>query len=144
MALVIIGLMSAAVVLSLKPPDAEEEAADKFVAQINQLAKESIYTGRPHALSISESGLDLMRYADQEWVSVRNLSLGERFKVSLDIEDEAVRDIPDAPTPLILFEPTGEVTDFSLTVKDGDGPQLSLFRADDGSIQLGSELETQN
>ena len=59
--LIIIGLMSAAVVLSLKgPKDAPEDIANRFAAGINQFAKDAIYTGRPNALSVSKEGLHLM------------------------------------------------------------------------------------
>ena len=132
--LVIIGVMSAAVVLSLNVtgPD-EENAADKFVFRINQVAKDSIYSGKPNALSLSEEGLHLMSFSKNEWAIVHGVTLPERFKATLEIDDEVIRDLPEEPAPLILFEPTGEITDFTLSIDGG----LSLFRADDGTIKLG-------
>lgn len=135
--LVIIGVMSAVVVLSLTPPrPAAQDRADQFVLRVNQLAKEAIYSGRPNALSISEEGLHLMQFANGRWTALQAIPFEGRIKTVLEIEDERVRDIPEEPSPLILFEPTGEVTDFSLTVS-GTGLDLRLFRADDGTIQLG-------
>jgi len=114
--LIIIGLMSAAVVLSMRGPDTGEDFAGDFVLRVNQFAKESIYTGQVNALR-------------------HEVPFEGKVDARLLIEDETV-DIPEAPAPLILFEPTGEVTDFELTV-DSFGLPLSLFRSDDGSIQLG-------
>lgn len=134
--LVIIGLMSAAVVVSMRGPDtSEQDFADNFVLQLNRLAKESIYTGRINALSVSEEGLHLMSYVNREWITLEEFSFESTISAELFIEDETV-DIPKEPAPLILFEPTGEVTDFVLTV-DGLGTDLSLFRNDDGAIQIG-------
>jgi len=133
--LIIIGLMSAAVVLSMRGPDTGEDFAGDFVLRVNQFAKESIYTGQVNALSISEDGLHLMSYVNRDWITRHEVPFEGKVDARLLIEDETV-DIPEAPAPLILFEPTGEVTDFELTV-DSFGLPLSLFRSDDGSIQLG-------
>lgn len=132
--LVIIGIMSAAVVLSLNIGGADEtDEADRFIFRINQLAKDSVYSGKANALSISEGGIHLMRFSNNEWQILHETPLPERFKATLEIEDEIIRDIPEEPTPLILFEPTGEITDFTLSVNGG----ISLFSADDGTIKLG-------
>ena len=91
--MVIIGIMSAAVVLSLNAPGADERnAAERFVFLINQAAKDSIYSGKPNALSISEEGLHLMNYSNNQWVILHAVTLPERFKATLEIEDEIIRD----------------------------------------------------
>jgi len=134
--LVIIGLMSAAVVLSMRPPEnAERTFREDFVLRLNQTVKESIYTGRVNALSVSERGLHLMMYADREWQVTREFPFEDIASMQLHIDNERV-ELPDEVAPLILFEPTGEVTNFQLIVRGFD-EDISLFNSPDGSILLG-------
>lgn len=135
--LVIIGLMSAAVVLSMRPPENETSSfRDELVLRLNQTAKESIYTGRAHALSVSQGGLHVMRYTNREWVIVRELPAEGFISMRLQIEDEFI-ELPEKIAPLILFEPTGDITDFQLNVR-GFEQDINLFNAADGSVQIGT------
>jgi general secretion pathway protein H len=137
-ALVIIGLMSAAVVLSLKPPDnSQTKFRDRLVLTLNQAAKESVYTGRVNALSVSAEGLHIMTYREGAWSVVQDFPALTRSRMTLQIERENI-ELPKIITPLILFEPTGDMTDFELNLRGSD-MDINLFSAPDGSILIGDK-----
>jgi len=134
-ALVIIALMTAAVVLSLTPPDrGQNEFRDQLLVRLNQTAKDAIYTGRVNALSVSEQGLQIMGYQEGGWTVIEDFPAFARTRLRLEIESETI-ELPKTASPLILFEPTGEITDFALSLRSAD-IDFSLSRADDGSIRL--------
>ena len=131
--LVIIGLMSASVVLSLRGPGQTEESyQETLLGDLNQTSKIAIYTGRVHALSVSEAGLHLMVYANREWVVQRDFTSENVAIDELHIEGAKI-ELPDAQTPLILFEPTGEITDFELRL-NGAAQDVTLTVSDTGAL----------
>jgi len=137
-ALVIIALMTAAVVLSLTPPErGQNEFRDQLLLRLNQTAKDAVYTGRVNALSVSEEGLQIMGYQEGAWAVIEDFPDLARTRLRLEIENENI-ELPKTTSPLILFEPTGEITDFALSLRSAD-IDFSLFRADDGSIRLGGK-----
>jgi len=139
-ALVIIGLMSAAVVLSLKPPNnTQKDFREGLVITLNQAVKDSVYTGRVNALSVSEEGLQIMTYRDGVWSVVQDFPSLRRVRTRLQIEDENV-ELPKTAGPIILFEPTGEMTDFELGLR-GPEVDINLFSAPDGSIRIGNKAD---
>jgi len=138
-ALVIIGLMSAAVVLSLKAPNnSQNEFRDSLVLTLNQAVKDSVYTGRVNALSVSEDGVQIMTYREGAWSVTQDFPSIRRARAQLEIESETV-ELPETASPLILFEPTGEITDFTLRLRDSD-IDINLFSAPDGSIRIGDKV----
>ena len=131
--LVIIGLMSASVVLAMRPPvETEADYQEVLLGALNQTGKTAIYTGRIHALSASEVGLHLMVYANREWAIQQDFT-SETIEIDrLHIEGTRI-ELPETPTPLILFEPTGEVTDFSL-VLSGAAQDVTLSVSETGAL----------
>ncbi len=137
-ALVIIALMSTAVALSLKPPvPTESDQRDAFTARLNQAAKNSVYTGRVHALSVSTQGFALMRYQEGGWAVIEEFPALSRKRVQLHINNEKVT-LPESASPLILFEPTGEITDFTLNLRGVD-LNIDLYSAEDGHVKIGKK-----
>ncbi|MEP6342660.1 MAG: prepilin-type N-terminal cleavage/methylation domain-containing protein [Maricaulaceae bacterium] len=131
--LVIIGLMSASVVLSMRAPAPTQESyQETLLGQLNQTSKAAIYTGRVHALSASEAGLHLMIYANREWVVQRDFTSNDIGLGQLHIEGEKI-DLPEEVAPLILFEPTGEITDFTLGL-NGAGQDVVLTVSEAGAL----------
>lgn len=137
--LVIIGLMSVSVVLSMRPPEPPENSfRDDLVLLLNQEAKAAIYTGQTRALSVSEDGLHIMIYRDNQWSITQDFPFVSGVSARLNIGEEKI-DIPEDPVPLILFEPAGEITEFALNIR-GVGADIDLFNAPDGTVQLGPKL----
>lgn len=130
--------MTAAVVLSLKPPaSGQNDIRDKLVVQLNQAAKNSIYTGRVNALSVSAEGLQIMSYREGAWSVTQDFPALARVRAQLQIENEKVA-LPETARPLILFEPTGEITDFNLSLR-GVELDINIFSAENGAIQIGQK-----
>ena len=131
--LVIIGLMSASVVLAMRPPvETEADYQETLLGALNQTGKTAIYTGRVHALSASEAGLHLMVYANREWAVQQDFTSDNVTLGQLQIEGTRI-ELPETPGPLILFEPTGEVTDFSLVLRGG-AQEVTLTVSETGAI----------
>ena len=126
--LVILGLSAGLVVLNLpKGPDAFEDATAKFTAQLNLAARDSVIDGRTRGLNITASGYELFNY-DTDWNSAGTTQWDAVDRVKLTVDGEVVdlkaasRLADDAPArPIILFEPTGGVTPFTLSLQGKDG-----------------------
>ena len=131
--LVIVGLMSATVVLSMRPPtETEADYQETLLGALNQTTKTAIYTGRVHALSASEAGLHLMVYANREWSVQQDFTSADIAIGQLEIEGSEI-ELPETPTPLVLFEPTGEVTDFALDLRSA-AQDVTLTVSDTGAL----------
>ena len=131
--LVIIGLMSATVVLTMRAPaETEADYQETLLGTLNQTTKTAIYTGRVHALSASEAGLHLMVYANREWTVQQDFTSVDFSIGQLEIEGSEV-DLPETPTPLVLFEPTGEVTDFALDFRSA-AQDVTLTVSETGAL----------
>lgn len=78
-----------------------------------------------------------MGYQEGAWAVIEDFPAAARARLRLQIEDENI-ELPKTVSPLILFEPTGEITDFTLSLRTAD-IDFSLFRADDGSIRIGEK-----
>jgi len=136
--LVIIGLMSASVVLSMRPAAPPETSfRDDLILRLNQEAKAAIYTGQTRALSVSEDGLHIMVYRNNQWSITQDYPFVSGVTARLNIEDNKV-EIPEDPVPLILFEPAGEITEFALNIR-GFGDDIDLFNAPDGTVRIGTK-----
>lgn len=134
--LVIIGLMTSAVVMTLpKAPPASRAVSETLLKRLNQTAQESLLSGRPAAFGLSKSSLTLYTYDGEDWTAVQSKSWPDVLTVSLRQDGEDVK-LAEKPVPLILFEPTGNSSVFTLTLSDFDG-RYTLSSNGDGRVVLG-------
>ena len=133
--LLIIGLVSGAVVLTLPPPQAPEQVlAATLVRHLNGLAQNSLLADIPAAAGFSRAGYALFTYQEHEW---RQSIAGEwpaRVSVRF-LHDGIALDLPESVKPLVFFEPTGLSSTFTLELQ-GEKSQFILSSQGDGQVLL--------
>ncbi len=133
--LIIIGLMSAVVILSIPRPDSPlKKQAQLMTGHINQLAQNGIISGRVGAVGISKDGYALYNYQDQDWHEIISGEWDRGSRVRFKRENKNL-ELPKEITPIILFQPTGLSTAFELSLSDG-GAQYIISGQGDGRVAL--------
>jgi len=137
--LVIISMMTGVVVLSI-PRDKPmiDQLSQDMGRQFSVAAQSSIISGVPQAFGLSEDAYYFYTFEGGDWNVVSenewpdDLAF-EFFKgeVSIDISDEAI--------PLVVFEPVGLSTEFSLSLEDAERT-LTFFSYGDGQVLMEAPL----
>lgn len=135
--LVIIGLMSSAVILTLpqnKP--AIDTQSETLLRGVNVMAQSSLISGTPSALGLSENQYAFMEYIDGEWEAPVSIDFTNGVRAVLQ-KDGADIKLSDDIQPLIMFEANGLSTPFSLTLSDSENT-ATLRSVGDGRVMRGS------
>lgn len=133
--LFIIGLMSAAVVLTFdKPKSALEKQAETLASQLNALAQDGLITGSVNAAGFSKDGYALYTFENSEWTERVSDDWQDSYRLTFT-RASAKLDMPKEKEPIIMFQPTGLSTPFELTLADRD-LKFSLKTEGDGRIAL--------
>ena len=131
--LVIIGLMSAVVVLAIPAPrSALETQSENLARQLNALTQDGIIAGQTVGLGLSPEGYSLYQYDREDWVLVHESAWEERYRLGLR-RDGTSLDVPENAVPLFTFSPIGISSNFSLSLSDGDEDFL-IQAAGDGRV----------
>ncbi len=119
--IVIIGLMSSAVVMTMAgdPPKARSFAA-QMNQDLNQAAQQSLLSGEPFALGLSRENYAIMRYEEAGWRADLSRPWGENIDPALSTGGEP-KSLTDKLLPHVMFEPTGISQIFELTLRGEDG-----------------------
>lgn len=133
--MVIIGLMTSAVVLTLPKDKAVVNVyAEDLVRDINGAAQASLLSGKMAALGVSEKAYAIYAYEDDAWVSKREGDWPDGVFVTFE-KDKAELQLTEEIVPLALFEPTGQSTVFDLTLRNHD-KVLKLSSQGDGRVVM--------
>ena len=131
----IIGLVSSTVILTLpgKTP-AVEIFAKQLAQETNIMAQDSLLTGTPAALGVSENGYTLMTFENNVWETRGERPAPDGVKLTFAKETAKIK-LTDDITPLAIFEPIGQATVFVLTISDFDRT-FRLESRGDGRVVL--------
>ena len=133
--LIIIGLMTSIVILTVPTPKSTlDQQAEFMVGSLNELAQNSIITGKVGAAGFSQSGYVLYQFADDEWQELTSNEWGESYRLRYTRADARL-DLPKEAAPSILFQPTGLSTPFELVMSDND-IAYTLLTSGDGRVVL--------
>ena len=137
--LVIISLMTGVVVLNMPREKPMIEQQGSYMAtQFSTAAQTSIISGTPQAFGLSQSGYFFYAFDEGNWTIVSETEWPDDLVVSFR-KDETPIDIPKEAVPIVVFEPMGLSTVFSLSLEDTD--QTIIFSSTgDGKVILGDEL----
>ncbi len=118
--LVIIGVMSAVVVLAIPAPkSALETQSAKLTSQLNALAQDGIIAGQAVGFGVSDVGYTLYQYEREDWVIVHDGEWQESYRLRLK-RDEKTLEVPEETAPVFIFSPIGVSPRFSLSLSNGD------------------------
>lgn len=136
--LVIIGLISGAVIMTIAPAKTPTEVqASAIAGQLNALAERGLLSNQTMAAGFSNAGYALYTFNGGAWQSVQSADWAEDTIVRLHLEESPVA-LPRDTAPLIVFEPTGLSTPFALTLIVR-GQSFRLESNGDGRVVLAAE-----
>lgn len=136
MVLLIIGLMSSAVLLTV--PDKEPTAkafTENMVRELNLAAQTSLLSGQPAALGLTRDGYGIYAFRGERWAAPPLVRWPENTSVRF-AKNNLLLELPVSLVPLLVFEPTGQSDVFNLTLTQS-GKVYALHSAGDGRIVRG-------
>lgn len=137
--LVVIGLMSSVVILSMEPPKpALEKQAERLTSELNALAQDGLISGSVNAAGFSKDGYALYTFENSEWTERVKGEWQDSYRLTLT-RASAKLDMPKTVEPIIMFQPTGLSTPFELTLSDRD-MTYALKTEGDGRVELVKSL----
>lgn len=133
--LVVIGLMSSVVILSMPHPKSDlDKQAEQLSIQLNALAQDGLISGSVTAAGFSEDGYTLYAFENSEWAERASAQWQESYRMTLT-RGSARIDLPKKSDPIILFQPTGLSTPFEFTLEDRE-TKYALTTSGGGRIDL--------
>jgi len=133
--LVIIGLMTSVVVLSIpQPKSALDEQAERLTYELNAMAQDGLISGSVNAAGFSKEGYTLYSFENSEWTERASGEWQDSYRLTFTRASAKI-DLPKEIEPTILFQPTGLSTPFELTLSDRD-TQYALTTSGDGRVEL--------
>ena len=133
--LVVIGLMSSVVILSMPQPKSSlDNQAELLTGQLNALAQDGLISGSVTAAGFSEDGYALYAFENSEWTERVSATWQGSYRMTLT-RASARLDLPKKADPIILFQPTGLSTPFEFTLSDRETKYV-LMTSVDGQIEL--------
>ena len=137
--LLILGLMSSMVVLSMpRPKPAIEKQAERLTFEINALAQDGLISGAVTAAGFSKDGYALYAFENSEWTERAAGEWQDSYRMTLT-RASAKLELPKKTEPIILFQPIGLSTPFEFTLSDRD-TKYALKTSGDGRIELVKSL----
>jgi len=134
--LLIISLMTGVVLLSAPRGDASGKSRSQdMLRSLLQASEDSIVKGQPQAFGLSEEAYLFYEFTDGEWVVKTQTDWPEDLTVTF-YKDDIEIDIPEEPVPLVIFEPIGLSTPFSLWLEEGD---LTMIFSSEGDGRIALE-----
>lgn len=144
--LVIMGLLATTVVLAWPAGGALRDDASALAARATLAAQESVMSGRAMGLALSDDGYAFYEMKDGVWHEVEGERVFRRHVwrtgVVASLNREGVQRRPrtvagarPAPVPDIVFDPTGLMTRFVLTLTEEDA-RLVLAANDAGFVEV--------
>ena len=125
--LVIIGVLTSLVALSISPNKASAQRESRRFHQVLEAAREqAVLFNQDLGLELTENSYQVLHWRSQQWWPLQTSIFSEyRLADNLHqtlwvngLEDEYKADDSDKPQPQILLFATGEVTPFGWTLKD--------------------------
>ncbi|MEE9346884.1 MAG: GspH/FimT family pseudopilin [Robiginitomaculum sp.] len=135
--LVIIGLMSSAVIMSMpREKPAAIVQGDWLLTALNRAAQSSIISGKPTGFGVSTDAYALYKFEDEHWAIVQEGQWPDALNVKFKKQGQEIK-LGETLAPSIVFDPTGVSTIFSLSLSDGQA-RKTLSSIGDGRIVYGA------
>ena len=133
--LVVIGLMSSVVILSMPQPKSElDKQAQRLSVELNALAQDGLISGSVTAAGFSKDGYALYTFENSEWTERVSAEWQDSYRMTLT-RASAKLELPKKADPIILFQPTGLSTPFEFTLSDRE-TKYALKTAGDGRVDI--------
>jgi len=133
--LVIIGLLTSAVVLTLPNQQPTLRSyGETLVQDLNAASQSGLLTGKSAALGLSDEKAAVMTYETGDWTVIQTYPFPENVSVVYEVDNQKIH-LKEDIIPLAMFEPTGLATAFTLSLSDFD-TTLVLESVGDGRVVI--------
>ncbi len=137
--MVIISLMTTVVVLAMPREKPVIELQGQTIARQFDLASQaSVISGTPQAFGLYDEAYVFYAFENGEWTIVSETPWPDDLSVQF-FRDEIELDLPKEPMPLVVFEPMGLSTPFSLWLEDADRTVIFSSQGD-GKVTVEHQL----
>lgn len=137
--LFIIALMTSVVLMSSRSEEPEIETQAKLLLrQFDILGQDSIVSGRAQAFGLTKDFYVFYEFTEGEWTVTSENEWPDDAAIQFFKEDIEIN-LPEDPLPLVLFEPLGLSTPFTLEIA-GDEGTIILEGEGDGRVFMETEL----
>lgn len=142
--LAIIGLMTGAAYLTLRPdPDPVRAAAEQLQLDLAAAETLAITRGEFIGLRVSPDGYDFLIFSENSWTTLqgRRGLTGRRLAdgISLDLSGSGTLAAANAALPDYWFDPTGANDTAMISIRDGDAVWQIRLGSRDGIALRGDE-----
>lgn len=147
--LVIIGMMSSAVVLSIASrPSALETEADRLYARLLEAEKIALTTGEFVGFSINSNGTaySFLRYRDEAWTQWDNNPALDSYELPDSLSlliAQGARPQQGSSAPVIWMDPAGYLEPFEFRLR-GSSDEIVLGRDETGDLFIGDDLKVRS
>ena len=137
--LVIIGLMTSVVVLAVpKKKSGFEKQSQAMYRQFTHAAESAIIGGKPQAFGFYEDAYLFYEFDGRDWVVVSEDPWPDDLNIQFFKEDIEI-ELPEEPVPIVVFEPVGLSTPFSLWLEGAEDGMI-VSSEGDGRVNLERDL----
>lgn len=137
--LVIISLMTTVVMVSMPRDKPVIELQGKMMARQFDIASQtSLISGTSQAFGLYDEAYLFYEFSNGEWVVTSETPWPDSLDVQF-YKDDAKISLPTEPVPLVIFEPIGLSTPFSLWIEDADR-SLVFTSTGDGKVTMETRL----
>lgn len=137
--LVIISLMTGIVVLSMpREKPVIEQHSNMMARQFAVAAQTSMISGQSQGFGLSQDAYYFYRFEEGSWEILSETQWPEDINIKLAREDVNL-DIPKKAVPVVVFEPMGLSTVFSLSLEDSN-QTITFYSEGDGKVLMESPL----
>lgn len=142
----IISLASTVIIVAL--PSSEKQTikhADKLVRELNFANRESVASGVPTALFLTEDGYAFKHFREKEWsksirtTKIRNNTRQKHTRFGLILDDEVLTLEELDSRPILTFYPIGDATPASIVI-EGEGPTLYVNVTDNANVEISDSV----
>ena len=138
--LVVVGLMSSAVVMTLpKPKSALDKQAVLLTAHLNALAQDGLIAGQVTAAGFSTEGYKLYSFTNGLWAERYAGHWSEPYRLHFKRADTKVK-LTKEISPSLVFQPTGLSTPFEFTLEDRRA-KYALMTSGSGRVEMKKTLQ---
>jgi len=137
--MVIISLMTTVVVLAMpREKPVIELQGQQMARQFDIASQTSVISGTPQAFGLYEDAYVFYAFEGGDWAIKSETPWPDDLSVQF-FKDDIALDLPKEPVPLVVFEPMGLSTPFSLWLEDADRTVIFSSKGD-GKVSVEHQL----
>ncbi len=120
------------------PEPAALTYGDQMTRDLNRAAQNSLTQGEAYGFGLTQKGYVIYAYRSELWDDVIEGAPGAGVAAQMTVEGRKAK-LPEAPAPMIVFDPTGVNVPFSILLSSG---KMRFEITADGSGKITGETRS--